>query len=132
MIYSFSVIVWNYRKRINKIDDLKKQAIKQIKKLGYENKKLKQLNDELTKQKRNIEGQLNDSKSQTAQVIKEYSEYKKIISGQKIKIIDEGLVETDAETEMPKSLEKKEIIFMGVRNVRCKVYSMYSCSLKVI
>lgn len=102
------------------MDDFKKQVIKQIKKLGYENKKLKQLNDELTKQKRNIEGQLNDSKSQTAQVIKEYSEYKKIISGQKRKIIDEGLVETDAEMEMPKSLEKKEIIHVTGKLIKPK------------
>jgi hypothetical protein len=94
------------------IDEFKKEALKKLKKLHYENKKLKQLNDDLTKQKTTLETSLNHSKSETAKVTAESRHYQKIIAGQKKKIIEDGLVETDEEMgfELPNNLNKTEKI----------------------
>lgn len=100
---------------MNIMDDFKQQAIKRIKKLKYENKKLKQQNDELTKQKSIIESALNISKSETAKVVAEFRHYKKIIAAQKRKIVDEGLVETDEEMEMPLFGKVEKINITGER-----------------
>jgi hypothetical protein len=90
---------------MNGINDFKQAVLKKIKELQYKNKKLTQLNDELTKQNKIINDWLSISRSQNTKLISENFEFKKVIAGQKRKIIDEGFVETDQEMEMPKSLK---------------------------
>jgi hypothetical protein len=94
------------------IDDIKKEAIKRINKLGYENQKLKQQNDALIKQKTILETALNNSKTETAVEIQKSYHYQKIIAGQKKKIIEDGIVETEEEIlfELPNNLHKVEKI----------------------
>lgn len=90
---------------MNEINDFKKAALKKIKELQYKNKKLIQLTDELTKQNKIVNNWLSISRSQNTKLISENFKFKKIIAGQKRKIIDEGFVETDQEIEMPKSIK---------------------------
>jgi hypothetical protein len=97
------------------MDDLnewKKEIIKKIKKVGYENKKLKQENSELQKKKKQVESDLIVSKSETAKAFAENQHLQKIISGNRKKIIEENIVETDEEMELPMfgHLEKISII----------------------
>lgn len=90
---------------MNGINDFKKAVLKKIKELEYKNKKLTQLNDELTKQNKIVNDWLSISRSQNTKLISENFEFKKIIAGQKRKITEEGFVETDQEMEMPKSIK---------------------------
>jgi regulator of replication initiation timing len=91
---------------MNGFDDFKKEILKKIKQLQYTIKKLTQRNDELTKTNKIINEWLNISRSQNTKLIAENFHFKKIIAGQKRKIKDECLVETDEEMEMPKGLGK--------------------------
>ena len=94
---------------MNGFDDFKKEVLKKIKQLQYTIKKLTQRNDELSKTNKIINEWLNISRSQNTKLIAENFHFKKIIAGQKRKIKDECLVETDEEMEMPKGLEKTTI-----------------------
>jgi|GEM_PF-4887790 len=102
------------------LDDFKKQVLKKIKKLSYENKKLKQDNDQLLKRKKQIENDLIISKSEITKAMSENQKLQKIISGQKRKIIDDGLVETDEEMELPQFLEKTEKIYITGERIKPK------------
>lgn len=86
---------------MNGLDDFKNQVLKKIKKLSYENKKLKQENEELWKKKKQADSDLIVSKSETIKALTENRKLQKIISGNKKKIIVDGLVEIDEEMEMP-------------------------------
>ena len=94
---------------MNGFDDFKKEILKKIKQLQYTIKKLAQRNDELTKTNKIVNEWLNISRSQNTKLIAENFHFKKIIAGQKRKIKDECLVETDEEMEMPKGLEKTSV-----------------------
>ncbi len=102
------------------LDDLKKQVLKKIKKLSYENKKLKQDNEQLSKRKTQIENDLIIAKSEISKALNENQKLQKIISGQKRKIIDDGLVETDEEMELPQFLEKTEKIYITGERIKLK------------
>lgn len=95
---------------MNGFEDFKKEVLKKIKQLQYQIKKLTQQNDELLKTNKIVNEWLNISRSQNTKLIAENFKFKKIIAGQKRKIKDECLAETDEEMEMPKSLEKNKII----------------------
>jgi regulator of replication initiation timing len=94
---------------MNGFDDFKKEVLKKIKQLQYTIKKLTQHNDELTKTNKILNEWLNISRSQNTKLITENFHFKKIIAGQKRKIKDDCLVETDAEMEMPNGLEKVSV-----------------------
>lgn len=93
---------------MDNISELKKEALKKLKKLNYENKKAKQENDTQKRKDTNLKSDLNISKSETAKIAAESARYKKTISGQKNKILKDGLVETAQEMEMPNNLKKED------------------------
>lgn len=93
---------------MDNISELKKEALKKLKKLNYENKKAKQENDTQKRKDTNLKSDLNISKSETAKIAAESARYQKIISGQKNKILKDGLVETAQEMEMPNNLKKED------------------------
>lgn len=94
------------------IEEFKKEINKKVQKMRYENKKLKQENDEQRKQSTILKSALNISKAETAKMAAESRHYQKIIAGQKKKIVEDGLVETDEEIgfELPTNLKKSENI----------------------
>ena len=92
---------------MDNLDELKKEKLKKLKKLNYENKKAKQENENQKLKDTILKNNLIISKTETAKLAAESSHYQKIISGQKKKILAEGLVETDQEMELPQSLKKE-------------------------
>lgn len=94
------------------IEEFKKEINKKVQKMRYENKKLKQENDEQRKQNTILKSALNISKAETAKMAAESRHYQKIIAGQKKKIVDDGFVETEEEMgfELPNNLNKTEKI----------------------